>query len=109
MAIKTRNFDEARRQASTNWELIWWVFMRVSGILLILLLWMHIYIGPKFIGIKAYDFTLLALALLHGANGVRYVLDDNVHNGSLRVILKSTLYVLVAVLLLAGGLFVAKL
>jgi len=109
MAIKTRNFDEARRQASTNWELIWWVFMRVSGLLLILLLWMHIYIGPKLISIKAYDYTLLALALLHGTNGSRYILDDYVHNGSLRVILKSTLYVLVAVLLLAGGLFVAKL
>lgn len=109
MAIKTRNFDEARRQASTNWELMWWVFMRVSGLLLVLLLWLHIYVGPKLISIKAYDFTLLALALLHGVNGVRYVLDDNVHNGSLRVILKSVLYLSVAVLLAAGALMLAKL
>jgi len=109
MAIKTRNFNEARRQASTNWELMWWVFMRVSGLVLVILLWMHIYIGPSLMTVKAYDFTLLALALLHGVNGARYVIDDNVHNGSLRVILKSVLYLSVAVLLAAGALMLAKL
>ncbi len=109
MAIKARKFEEARRQATFNLELAWWVFMRVSGLLLLFLLWAHVYIGPRLISIKAYDITLLALALLHGSNGLRYVLDDYIHNGSLRVILKSTAYLLAAVLLLAGALFVAKL
>ena len=108
MAIKTRNFDEARRQASTNWELIWWVFMRVSGLLLLLLLGLHIYVGPKLLSDKVYDVTLLALALLHGTNGTRYILDDYVHNGSLRVILKATLYSTVAVLLAAGVIYAAR-
>ncbi|WP_457633733.1 succinate dehydrogenase, partial [Oceanithermus desulfurans] len=90
MAIKTRNFNEARQQASTNVELIWWVFMRVSGVLLVFLVLGHIYMNNIMISntsidydyvasrfsqplIKVYDLVMLALAMLHGTNGLRYV------------------------------------
>ena len=119
MAIKTRNFNEARQQASTNVELIWWVFMRVSGVLLVFLVLGHIYMNNIMISntsidydyiasrfsqplIKVYDMVMLALAMLHGTNGLRYVIDDYVHHAGWRSFIKFVLYFLVALLIATG-------
>lgn len=119
MAIKTRNFNEARQQASTNIELIWWVFMRVSGVLLVFLVLGHIYMNNIMISntsidydyvasrfsqplFKVYDLTMLVLAMLHGTNGLRYVIDDYVHHAGWRSFIKFTLYVLVGLLIATG-------
>jgi succinate dehydrogenase / fumarate reductase membrane anchor subunit len=119
MAIKTRNFNEARQQASTNVELIWWVFMRVSGVLLVFLVLGHIYMNNILISntsidydyvatrfsqplVKVYDLVMLVLALLHGTNGLRYVIDDYVHHDGWRNLIKFVLYFVVAVLIATG-------
>jgi len=119
MAIKTRNFNEARQQASSNIELIWWVFMRVSGVLLVFLVLGHIYVNNILISntsidydyvatrfsqplVKVYDLIMLVLAILHGANGMRYVIDDYVHHAGWRSFIKFVFYFLVALLIAAG-------
>ncbi len=119
MAIKTRNFNVARQQASTNIELIWWVFMRVSGVLLVFLVLGHIYMNNILISntsidfdyvasrfsqplYKVYDLVMLVLAMLHGTNGLRYIIDDYVHHDGWRNIVKYALYFVVAVLITTG-------
>lgn len=51
---------------------------------------------------RLFDWLLLSLALTHGLNGVRVVIDDYVHNGSVRRIVKGLLFGLVAALFLLG-------
>jgi succinate dehydrogenase / fumarate reductase membrane anchor subunit len=75
-----------------------WLFMRVSGVLLVLmavghLLYMHVAVGVENIDYdwilyrwqspvwRLYDWAMLALAVTHGANGVRVVVDDFVPPG----------------------------
>ena len=82
---------------SGGFELWTWVFMRVSGVLLLFLavghfLLMHV-INPvetisyafvakrfSFFFWRAYDLLMLWLAMLHGINGVRILVDDYVHS-----------------------------
>ena len=52
---------------------------------------------------RIYDFIMLFFAWLHGANGVRIVLDDYVHHPSWRVLVKAILYVIVFVILILGS------
>ena len=93
MAAKMRTYQDAKAQSGTNLELAWWVFMRVSGAILIFLTLGHIYMNFVLVDVntikydyvaqrlsnttwKIYDWLILALAMLHGMNGLRYVMDD---------------------------------
>lgn len=113
------NYGTTRAQAAAqgNFELWAWLFMRISGILLVLLALGHLALmhvintvevidyqfvanrwsGPLSAVWRTYDTLLLALALVHGLNGVRIVIDDYVHHRGWRVFWMSLLYV--------GGLF----
>ena len=74
-------------------ELYAWLFMRVSGILLLALAlghWfiMHVFhsvhsidydfVAGRYAGLfwRGYDLAMLWLAMLHGGNGLRTLLDD---------------------------------
>jgi succinate dehydrogenase / fumarate reductase, membrane anchor subunit len=76
-----------------RFELYAWLFMRISGIILVImavfhLLYMHFVIQVDNInydviatrwanmGWRIFDFTLLALAFTHGMNGARVVLQE---------------------------------
>ena len=94
-----------RRQSSGrgNFELYAWVFMRVSGVLLVLLVLGHFAIMHVFGGgisrvnfafvsgrwsnpfWRVYDFAMLTLALLHGGNGLRVIIDDYARSGASRL------------------------
>ena len=97
MTIRAKTMQDARHQSHTNAELNWWIFMRVSGLILIFLVLGHIYMtfvqvsesdatfdavvnklaNPAW---KFYDWLLLTLAMLHGVNGARHSIDDYVRS-----------------------------
>jgi succinate dehydrogenase / fumarate reductase membrane anchor subunit len=118
-----RSARTARR--STNWEKWGWIYMRVSGAVLVVLIFGHLFVnllagegGVKAIdwGFVAgkwanpfwqvYDTLLLWLALIHGSNGMRTIVNDYVGRPSVRRVLLGTLVVSAAVLLLLGTLVV---
>jgi succinate dehydrogenase / fumarate reductase membrane anchor subunit len=82
-------------QPRSRFEMYAWLFMRLSGLVLIFMavfhfLYMHFYIQVDTINFdviafrwrslfwRGYDFTLLALGFTHGINGARVVLEDYV-------------------------------
>lgn len=86
-----------------NFELYAWVFMRISGLLLVFLVLGHLAIMHVVSGgidrvdfafvagrlanpfWRMYDFSMLTLALLHGGNGMRVIIDDYVRHGGRRL------------------------
>lgn len=106
--VYRRRFPSER--ASSSWEVWSWFFMRISGILLLFLVLGHLaimhvfgggvdridfdFVAARWSGLfwRTYDWLLLALALLHGANGARVVVDDYVRRDGWRVLLKALLY-----------------
>lgn len=117
----TRSFANRRgRSPSGNFELYSWLFMRISGVMLLglavfHLFWMHMVIGVDNIDFdvaamrlenplwRLYDLLLLGFALTHGMNGLRIVVDDYVHRHGLAVLVKSAIFVLYAVFLIMGA------
>jgi succinate dehydrogenase / fumarate reductase, membrane anchor subunit len=120
MAIKTRSFQDARSQAKSNPELVWWVFMRLSGTFLVLLTFFHLFQNYIIVSETIWDYdtvvfkysqiteklyllALLALGLAHGANGLRYVIDDTTSRSpQSRFWIKTTSYSVIAVILIFG-------
>lgn len=103
-----------------NFELYSWLFMRVSGLLLLViavfhLFYMHFVIGVDNIDFmvvaerwtnplwKVFDFFLLLFALTHGMNGLRYIVDDYVHRPGWVVGIKSLLFLVYVALLGIGA------
>jgi succinate dehydrogenase / fumarate reductase membrane anchor subunit len=122
MAIKARTFRDAKSQASSNPELAWWVFMRLSGTFLVVLTFFHLWKNYIVTDELSWDFekvvesytntwnqlyllALLVLGLLHGANGLRYVIDDmTAQNPVARFWAKLVAYTVVAAILVFGAL-----
>ncbi|MDO8683010.1 MAG: succinate dehydrogenase [Armatimonadota bacterium] len=111
------------RPASGGFELYSWFFMRVSGVLLILLVlghfgYMHLRHGVENIDYRfvaaqyatpfwrAYDLLLLTLALVHGANGGRTLIDDYIHGRGWRALFLAGLYTTSFLFLVVGGLII---
>jgi succinate dehydrogenase / fumarate reductase, membrane anchor subunit len=92
-----------RGRGRGDFELYAWVFMRVSGVLLVLLVLSHFAImhvvdgGISRVNFafvsgrwanpfwRVYDFAMLTLALLHGGNGLRVIIDDYARSGARRL------------------------
>jgi succinate dehydrogenase / fumarate reductase membrane anchor subunit len=107
------------RPSSGGFETFSWYFFRVSGILLIFLIIIHLivmhvttdvakttydfvaarYSNPLW---RLYDWLLLTLALLHGMNGLRIVIDDYVRGRGARLTLLSIAGTLTLVFLMLG-------
>ena len=96
-----------------------WLFMRLSGLVLVFLALLHFAITHilndvthtdyRFVarrwdnpGWQLFDWLLLALALLHGANGARWVVEDYVHRPAARTAAKVVVYGLTGLLLAYG-------
>ena len=105
-----------------GFETFSWLFMRVSGILLLVmavyhLLLMHYGIGVENLSFdvvaarwegpwwRLYDFFLLLFALTHGINGLRIVIGDYVRASGWRVFL-TTVVALVFVTVIVMGAYV---
>lgn len=107
-------------------ELLWWWFMRISGLILVLMVLGHMLIMHVLVQLwgqeidfafvtsrwgtpfwRIYDFVMLVLAFVHGANGGRIVIADYVANRSARGVLVVGLWATVIVWLILGTLVVA--
>lgn len=111
---------QAAGKQSGQFEVQTWFFMRVSGLLLVFLILGHVFImtvlndlsdiNYAFVAARwakpfwrVYDGLLLLLGMLHGANGLRWVIDDYVRHRGWRVFARSVLYTVTFVIILAGA------
>jgi succinate dehydrogenase / fumarate reductase membrane anchor subunit len=115
MAVDTRASPARRRSGrerpAVGAEFWWWVFMRVSGLLLLFLavghvLIMHVLgegvdrVDFQFVQVRwgspfwrTWDWLMLTLALLHGVNGLRMVILDYVRRPGVRIVVSWFFYV----------------
>ena len=110
-----------RRSSRQNFETWSWLFMRVSGIVLFFLALINFFImhimhdvtttTVAFVAARwsnplwrIFDWMLLALGLLHGTNGLRYIMDDYVRSPIKRVIVKVSVYGISGILFFVGTL-----
>ncbi len=123
VTIEVPNSPRSRKAA--NWEKYGWIYMRISGPLLIVLIFVHLIsnlVVPDG-GIKAIDFAFVAgkwaapfwqwwdlamlwLAMLHGTNGMRTVINDYTEHEGIRKTLVFTLWGVCAALILLGTLVI---
>lgn len=97
------------RHPRANFETWSWFFMRISGLILVFLALTHFSITHIFNDVthtnagfvtrrwnnplwRIFDWSLLALGLLHGVNGVRLITDDYVRNPRTRAFTKALVY-----------------
>jgi succinate dehydrogenase / fumarate reductase membrane anchor subunit len=102
-------------------ELYAWLFMRVSGVLLLFLAVGHLaimhlinsvdVIDYQFVAARwanplwrLYDWLLLMLALVHGFNGLRVVADDYIRSAGWRVLTQVAVFAATLLFLLVGSL-----
>lgn len=113
-----------RRTTRSNYELYGWIFMRASGVVLIALIFGHLFVNLLAgDGIKAIDFAfvggkwtspfwqvwdllMLWLAMIHGTNGVRTIINDYAEKDRTRGVLKVLLYTACVVVIVLGTLVI---
>ncbi|MBZ6371282.1 succinate dehydrogenase hydrophobic membrane anchor subunit [Microbacterium aurum] len=112
------------RKKGVNFEKVGWVYMRVSGVLLVVLIFGHLFVNLMLgEGIHGIDFAFVAgkfanpfwqwwdvlmlwLALIHGANGMRTIVNDYVTGATTRKVLVWALWIAAGFLILLGTLVV---
>lgn len=107
------------RPAGGGFETFSWYFMRVSAIGLFFLAILHLFLNHVTTDVsctsyqlialrytnpywRVYDWLLLSLALLHGMNGLRVVIDDYVRTRTWRIRIESLLGFLTLVFFMVG-------
>jgi succinate dehydrogenase / fumarate reductase membrane anchor subunit len=107
-----------------GFELWAWYFMRISGLVLVFLALGHLFIthilnnveninyafvagrwgspGSGFVW-RLWDLTMINLAMFHGFNGLRQVLDEYVSRAGRRVITHTLIWTAAAVLMVVGS------
>lgn len=111
-------------QRGINSEMMSWLFMRFSGVLLVILVFGHLFVNLWLgEGVKGIDFAFVAgkwaspfwqvwdllmlwLGLIHGGNGVRTIINDYARGSTLRLVLKGLLYFAVVLTIMLGTLVV---
>ena len=113
--------QRAFRRPRQNFETWSWFFMRISGLVLVFMALLHFAITHIINDVvdtnfdfvvrrwdnplwRAYDWVLLALGLLHGLNGLRWIIDDYVRRPGKRAVVKTVLYSVTLGLFLYGTL-----
>jgi succinate dehydrogenase / fumarate reductase membrane anchor subunit len=109
------------RPEASGRERFWWYFMRLSGLALVVLALGHMFIMHILVELtggeinfafvqsrwgspfwRIYDFLLLLLAFVHGANGARVVIGDYVTNRTARSLLVGLLLAISGIWLVLG-------
>ena|SRR5579885_459288 len=109
MATPVRERPTFQRRPRQNFETWSWFFMRISGLILVFLALIHFSITHIFNDVvrtdsgflnarwknplwRLFDWSLLALGLLHGVNGIRMITEDYVRAPAKRAATKAVLY-----------------
>ncbi|MFN4181978.1 MAG: succinate dehydrogenase, hydrophobic membrane anchor protein [bacterium] len=117
--MQNRTAVGSREKPGGGFELWSWFFMRISGIFIIFLVLGHLLIMHLIYGIeqidydfvvnrlrspvwKTYDALLLGLALLHGANGMRILIDDYIHSKGWLFFWYTFLFMVTVIIFLMG-------
>ena len=120
VTIETPRSPRSRKHA--KWEKWGWLYMRYSGVLLLVLIFGHLFINLySGEGIKAIDFAFVAgkwadpfwqvwdlamlwLAMIHGTNGMRTIVNDYTERETVRKRLNYTLWIVCGALIILGTL-----
>ncbi len=112
------------KRRGINWEKWGWIYMRVSGLVLVVLIFAHLFVNLfAGEGVKAIDFAFVAgkwadpfwvvwdtlllwLALIHGGNGMRTLVNDYATNPTVRKILLGGILASTAILIILGTLVI---
>ena len=121
---RTRRKRPSQSKRGTNFEMYAWVFMRMSGLLLVALVLGHLFImlllddGVRRINFgfvagrwaspfwRTWDLVQLWLAMLHGTNGLRVIINDYAERDGTRFWLKMLLYTSSFLVLVLGTLVI---
>jgi succinate dehydrogenase / fumarate reductase, membrane anchor subunit len=124
MSAPTLAAPRTRTRRGSSSEQSWWLFMRGSGLLLVVLVFGHLFVNlMKGDGVHAIDFAFVAgkwaspfwqvwdlamlwLAELHGMNGLRTIINDYATKPTTRFVLKTLLYFSAFVVLVLGTLVI---
>ncbi len=124
ITIESPRAPRTVRRKGINWEKWGWIYMRASGIALVVLIFGHLFVNLMIgDGVKALDFAfvggkwsspfwqwwdtlLLWLALIHGANGMRTITNDYARNNLVNLVLKGAILAATIVLLILGTLVI---
>lgn len=122
--MATIQAPRTRSSRRGNFELYSWLFMRLSGIVLVVLVIGHLFVnlmlGDGIDGVdfafvagkwsnpfwQVWDLLMLWLAMLHGANGMRTIINDYAVRDGTRFWLRSLLYLATIITVLLGTLVV---
>ena len=123
-APRSRRRRPSGTRSKTNFEMYSWVFMRMSGLLLFVLVLWHLLImtmlddGVQKVNFafvagrwsspfwRTWDLAQLWLAQLHGTNGLRVIINDYAERDGTRFWLKMLLYLSSFLVLLLGTLVI---
>jgi succinate dehydrogenase / fumarate reductase membrane anchor subunit len=124
MAVIIETPRSPRKQSAVKLEKWAWLYMRASGALLLVLIFGHLianlvvgqgiraidfgFVGGKWANPfwQVWDVVMLWLALIHGTNGMRTLVNDYAERVWVRKGLTFTLWAVCAVLILLGTLVV---
>jgi succinate dehydrogenase / fumarate reductase membrane anchor subunit len=117
--VESRRAPKKPDRAGRSFEAWSWLFMRLSGLALVFLALVHFTLthiatdvvdtNYRFVARRwdnpawrLFDWLLLALALAHGLNGLRWIVDDYVRRPGRRRAVKALVYGLTGVLFALG-------
>ena len=126
MSEATTPYGSRPAPTASSFELFAWYFMRVSGVILLALALGHLFImhllnnvgdisyqfvserwgGEAGMLWRSYDWLMLFLALVHGLNGLRTILNDYLKPGQTRVLVMTALYVAGFIFLTVGSIVI---
>jgi succinate dehydrogenase / fumarate reductase membrane anchor subunit len=124
MSVVIEQPKSPRSRKGAKWEKWGWMYMRVSGALLLVLIFWHLIanlvLGDGISGIdfafvagkwasptaRIIDGTMLWLALIHGTNGMRTIVNDYTEREWIRKTLNVSLWTVCAALIILGTLVV---
>jgi succinate dehydrogenase / fumarate reductase membrane anchor subunit len=117
-------YSRSPKKRGFKWEKWGWIYMRASGVVLVVLIFGHLFVNLLIgKGVSALDFAFVAgkladpfwqiwdlvmlwLALIHGGNGMRTLVNDYATQRLTRGILKWAILGAVVVLIVLGTLVI---